>query len=145
MVCKDVHNIMHVDGSAYDCDTHPKESTDLRTDVKGRRVSKDWPILIGLSSPIARSGLLFFFACFLDQLEVTMRRVCAIAVFFSLVLSVTPLSFYVTPGTKRCVKEEVHKSQMVVGQYSVSGDLPGVAITVFCRTRSFGKLCRIGF
>ncbi|XP_065184134.1 transmembrane emp24 domain-containing protein 10-like [Sycon ciliatum] len=51
-----------------------------------------------------------------------------VAVLLSLSVCANGLSFYLTPGEKRCLKEEVHKQQMVVGQYSISDGEPAVSI-----------------
>lgn len=53
-----------------------------------------------------------------------------VLVLLNVALCSNSLSFYLTPGAKRCLKEEVHKQQMVVGQYSISDGDPPISILV---------------
>lgn len=49
---------------------------------------------------------------------------------------VTCVMFHLTPNTQKCLKEDIHANQLVMGEYEVS-DVPGQVIDYIVSIRIF--------
>ena len=58
---------------------------------------------------------------------------------FSLLVSVRAITFKVFPDVRKCLREEVHKDVLVVGDYQLS-DTPGLRTDI---TVSRKRMCRV--